>query len=146
MISLQEQLLSAIARENIFEISSLLSSGDLVNEMDSQGWTPLVRAIEIGNDEIVKLLLENGADVNVILYNKNTSLHLAVDSAIDGTIQTGGTPGDEPTEIIELLVKNGANILAKNAQGESPLEWAKNYHSDKIAELLQENLEKPSKP
>lgn len=145
MISLQEQLLSAIARENIFEISTLITSGAVVNELDSQGWTPLARAIEIENYQIVKLLLENGADVHTRLDNDDTSLHLAVDGSIDGTIQTGGASGDEPTAIIELLLKNGANIFAKNAQGESPMDWAKNYHSDKIVQLLQANLEKLSK-
>ncbi len=144
MKSLQDQLLSAIARENIFEISTLITSGALVNELDSQGWTPLAHAIEFENYQIVKLLLENGADVNSILYNGDTCLHYAVDIAIDGTIQTGGASGDEPTAIIELLLKNSANILAKNVQGESPMDWAKNYHSDKIVRLLQGKLEERS--
>lgn len=141
MNSLQDQLLNAIARENIFEISTLITSGALVNELYSQGWTPLAYAIESESYQIVKLLLENGANVNICLYNEDTCLHHAVDIAIDGTIQTGGAPGDEPTDIIELLLKNGANIFAKNAQGESPMEWAKNYHSDKIVQLLQANLD-----
>ena len=55
-------------------------------------------------------------------------------------------PGDEPTAIIELLLTNGANIFAKNAQGESPIDWAKNYHSDKIVWLLQSKLEELSEP
>lgn len=39
-----------------------------INEKDKSGSTPLIHAVWNGNIEIVKVLVENGADVNVFYY------------------------------------------------------------------------------
>ena len=67
---------------------------------------------------------------------------MAVDSSIDGTIQTGGHPGEEPTDIIEMLLMRGASPFAQDAKGETALDWAINYKSRKIADMLRTWQEK----
>jgi len=42
----------------------LINKGVNVNLIDKSGYTPLIRAIDLLNIEAVKLLIENGADVN----------------------------------------------------------------------------------
>jgi uncharacterized protein len=139
--TLQDQLLNAIWSEDAAEVKKLLFAGASPNELDSKGWSPLLQAAEVQNAEIIKLLLAFGAKVNKKWDNGYTCLHLAVDSSIDGTIQNGGAPGDAPTEIIELLLVNGADVLAKNDAGETPLDWARHYKSEKVIRLLESKLQ-----
>ena len=100
-----------------------------------------MQAAEIQNAEILKLLLTFGAEVNKKWDNGYTCLHIAVDSSIDATIQNGGVPGDEPTEIIELLLVHGADVQVQNGVGETHLDWARHYKSEKVTRLLESKLQ-----
>ena len=68
-------------------------------------------AMRLGNLEIAKVLLENGADPNIQDEYENTLLHRAVESI----------------EKVKLLVKYGADINKKNSGGFTPLMWAVRY-------------------
>ena len=48
-----------------------------VNNIDSNGWTPLHHAANIGDFEAASLLVENGAKVNSYSNQQRTPLHLA---------------------------------------------------------------------
>ena len=133
MNSLQVQLGSAVFREDISEIENFLAAGDL----DSKGYTPLMQAAEIESIEIIKLLLASGANISQIGAAGYSCLHVAVDLSIDRTIQTGGNPGDEPTHILEILLDHGADILQPNDNGESALDLARKYNSEKIIHYLE---------
>jgi len=133
---LQDQLIEAIWREKCSKVEALLSSGADVNVAGSKGWTPLMQAVEMENPAIAQLLLDRGADVNRPGDQGYTPLHIAVDISIDGTIQTGGHPGEEPTEIIEILLMRGASLFARDAKGETALDWALAYNSQKVADIL----------
>lgn len=139
---LQDQLIDEIWREKRRKVEALLSAGANVNAADSKGRTPLMQAAEMENLAIAQLLLDRGADVNRSGGHGYTPLHIAVDISIDGTIQTGGHPGDEPTEMIEFLLRHGASLLARDAKGETALDWAMNYKSRKIADILRTWQEK----
>jgi ankyrin repeat protein len=79
------------------------------------GESLLLLAVQAGNPETVKYLLEQGADVNVTDPSGMTPLHAAAQQ------------GDE--EIILLLLKNKADINALTVDGQSPMELAiKNGH------------------
>lgn len=131
----QDKLIEAIWREKISQVEELLNSRADVNAVGSKGWTPLMQAAEMENLSIARLLLERGADVNQPGYRRYTPLHIAVDISIDGTIQRGGNPGDEPTEMIELLLNRGASFC-QDDQSKTPLDWAADYRSQKITTLL----------
>jgi ankyrin repeat protein len=47
---------------------------DLINQQDSMKKTPLHYAVKTGNLEIVKLLVENGADINSVAYFGKTPM------------------------------------------------------------------------
>lgn len=89
------------------------------------GDSPLHWAVDNKHLDIVKLLIEHGADVNVSDELGMTPVHLA---ASNGS-----------AEIAKLLVDNGADIMARTTvdplsisaglsrYGDTPLHWAANY-------------------
>lgn len=81
-----------------------------------------------GYEDIVKMLVEYGAKVNVTDGKKNTPLHNAVFS-ID---RSGGSDFNAAEKIVRLLVEHGADINAKNKRGNTPLKRAQyNRESDR---------------
>jgi ankyrin repeat protein len=98
---------------------------ELVNSRNSNGRFPLEMAAQTGQTEIVKFLLENGADINL---NRGgaTALHMAA--------LYGGK-----TELIALLLEAGADINARTGNGATPLNLAVIGKQKKIAELLLDN-------
>lgn len=76
---------------------------------DDWGRTPLHIATKYGYADLVKLLIENGANVNVEDDKRITPLLLA------GTITNGDVDNLKSYEsIVEVLLKNGANVNKKN--------------------------------
>ncbi len=99
--------------ENPNILNLLLESGISANETREDGLTPIFEAIFGGEFEAVKILIENGADVNFFDTVKNirtgevtriTPLHYAINVAFEKGL-------DE--DIIELLLENGANTKVK---------------------------------
>ena len=75
-------------------------------------WGSLLHwAVLLKNFELVKLLVENGADVNAIASTGETPLHYAVLV--------------RDTEIINYLLQKGANPNIANNKGEMPSDYAK---------------------
>jgi hypothetical protein len=58
----RELLIDAINRRDVARVHSLVESGLDVNATDERGWTPLMWAARAGASEIVRLLLDAGAD------------------------------------------------------------------------------------
>ena len=55
----------AVQMQDIDEIECLLEDDSIkINERDNRGWMPIHYAVEMGNFDIVKLLVENKANVN----------------------------------------------------------------------------------
>jgi ankyrin repeat protein len=101
---------------NLLEVKQFIDSGIDVDALDSNGHTPMSRAIEGDSPEynrdysnLVQLLIDEGANVNLKLYGKNsTYLHEAVDS----------------TKVMEILINNGADINAQDNYLVRPLDNA----------------------
>ena len=79
-----------------------------INYQNEKGWTALMMACvnsnNYSNNEIVKLLLENGADLNLKDVYGNTALMLScINSNTSSNIET-----------VKLLLENGADINLKN--------------------------------
>ncbi|KAJ1478441.1 ankyrin repeat-containing domain protein, partial [Baffinella frigidus] len=96
------------------EVRRLLAEGqDLtVHIEESQGGTLLHKAVSFGHAEIVKLLLENGADLSAVDNDGKTPLFVA--AAFDHEA------------ILALLLSKGADVASKDANGRTALEWAMN--------------------
>ena len=75
-----------------------------VNVRDSYGFTALMRAVSEKNLDIVKILLEAGADVNAKNSNGSTALI-----------------GARSDNIVKLLIEAGAEIDAQDSEGKTAL-------------------------
>jgi ankyrin repeat protein len=90
---------------------------------DWNGWTPLHWAADKGHIEIARLLLQNGAEVNVRSNGGWTPLYWAAEN---GHI-----------DILHLLVENGADLEAQDRNGMRALHFAAKYgHLPFIQELV----------
>jgi hypothetical protein len=89
----------AVAHGNTNLVKTLFRHGagtsSINNALDARGVAPLHSAVLSGHEELTKLLLDNGADREVLLA-KRTSLHLAIACR---------TPN-----IVRILLEHGANI------------------------------------
>jgi ankyrin repeat protein len=122
---LDTELLSAIEASDTKAVASHLKAGANPNACDQEGYTALHGAAAKASSEIVKLLLEAGADVN----------GPASDSAIALCFATAHT-GDNAVEMVKLLIASGSNV---NHQ------WEDEARSTVLTDLLnQENNEEPS--
>ena len=105
----ERRLRIAATNRDAMEARRLINiDGDMdLNAGDDRKRTALHISAANGADDVVRLLLENGASPNVKDLNGNTPLHLA---ACSGYIP-----------IVTLLLHYGGNISATDANGKTPL-------------------------
>jgi len=108
-----QQLISAIEQDDVERVRELTNSKfgnvdslpvvskHLALLAERQYPTPLQAACRKGNFEIVKLLIDKGADVNYVVSGMDTRSPLML---------AAYNKSDSKLEIIKLLVENGANI------------------------------------
>ena len=119
-------LIQAAKDGSLADVSAALASGADINMKDERGLTPLIIGAALGQTEIVKLLLEKGADVN------------ARDNRIGAmAIMVASDKGH--VDIIKLLIENGADINAKDNNSSTPLMIAAEKGQVKAAKFLIEN-------
>lgn len=87
------------------------------------GWNPLLYAAFEGRLAIVNMLLEKGANPNVLAPNRTTPLMFAARN------------GHE--DVVRVLLQAGANIDWKNDQNENAESWAAKSRNTDIVELIQ---------
>jgi ankyrin repeat protein len=86
-------------------------------------YTPLLTAVEEADLELIKMLLDAGANILYANGNGDTALHLAVQC--------------NASEVLELLLERGADPWAKSKEHKSVLDFAKSTKSSKkIIDLL----------
>ena len=110
---------------DIYTVSTLLNKNpELKNSFSADGFTPLGLASFFGHMDIVKLLLGNDANPNIAANNqfKVAPIHSAC--AISNY------------DIANLLIKNGADVNAKQMQGVTPLHSAAHNGQNELAKLL----------
>jgi hypothetical protein len=112
--------------ENLSEVQRLIADGANVNAITPFGRTPLMSATAYGHINIVRFLLENGADINIKdTHNGWTALMFST-----------GLENEE-FEIAKLLIENGADVNETSTKhGATALMMACNKCHYKIAKLL----------
>ena len=111
------------------QIAEILNNKDLkpylktfIDIRNHAGVTPLYYAAYHGHTNIVKLLIDNHANINIAINDGSMPLHIAAQNGY--------------TDIVKLLINNGADINKAMNNGARPLFIAtKNGHTD-VATLL----------
>jgi ankyrin repeat protein len=91
---------------------------------NNDGETPLHKATQIWHEEIVRILLEKGADTNAKNNEDETSLHHAARYG--------------QKAIVQLLLEKDADTTVRNKHGDTPLYLAHLSYCDVTAQLLLE--------
>jgi len=155
-------LLEAIDEENHLQVVWLLNHGTDVNRSEEDGITPLLLAIEKGDDDsLIHQLMHHGADLHVRDRSGKTPLMLALDHGhlgsvgallaqyafvwetpeVDAAYEQGRLAllfaiyQNEPTTVLRLL-EQGTDSNSRNAQGRTPLMLAVKCGHVDIAALL----------
>ena len=136
----QRTLVTLLLEREFEKATELLASGlDINAPCNEQGWTALHAMVEHSAKESVAFLLRNHADPNKPDATGMTPLHLSIDVEADSASQKPpirGTPVAPTLEITRCLLDYGAAPSAKNARGETPLDWAKRLGHAAAADLL----------
>jgi len=135
----------------------LQKSVNSIDEKDIDGWTPLCAASRNGHSEVVELLCESGADINILDDEGWTALHHASrygnlkcvqllvqkeKSLLTKTTPTnisalGFATKNSDVEIVKFLVENGMQPLDKNgSEGLNALHTAAMEGNLEIVEYL----------
>jgi uncharacterized protein len=106
---------------------TLLARGAPVNEASKNAMKvmPLHSAVAGQHTDIVRLLIDHGADVTACQTEDFTPLHQA---AANGQV-----------EVAELLLSRGAKVNAKTQKGKTPLDLATENKQSKMVDLLRKH-------
>ena len=151
-------LAKAAARNDIKKVQELINSGVAVNSVGVGNFTPLYWALKKGSKEGFKMLLENGANPNLLWKDGGSVIHYSAamddldflslclryngDAELSDGVE-GKTPifyavEEKRVKNIELLLARGANINALDSSQSTPLVFAAMLNQyDMVHYLLQ---------
>ncbi len=127
-----ENLFDAVCSGDFKTASALLEQDEsMVSATNNAGICPTELAASLGHSDILKLLLDKGASVDVLdVHNKMTLLHLAALA--------------NKTNTVRLLIQRGADLEARDRYGFTALHWAAMQGATETATLLLENKANPN--
>jgi ankyrin repeat protein len=148
-----DELLRAIQNNIIAQVTAELDGGADVNQVGSNGYTPLTMAAAFGSNQIIQMLLSRGAQVNQIDGRGVTPLSMAaslskrssqVELLLSQGAQIDQLDGDDLTplmrthskDMIDLLIAKGANVNQTNGAGKNVLAIALSQNPENIDHLL----------
>ena len=150
----QSALWQAVSRRDEAVVEVLLRAGADVNEADNNGDAPLVPAARAGFWSIVMMLVRSNrlANIDALIDDGKTALWLAVksggDEVVEALVKAGANVniadrfGDAPLStapnkaIAKMLIERGADANAVNERGESALWWAALNGRADVVEVL----------
>jgi len=116
-------------------VEYLLSNGAEKDKVQSEGKTPLIGAVIAHQTDIVRILVEMGAGINISDRLSN--------EGITGTplIHASAKGFDD---IVKILIASNANVNFRNEEGQDALQMALNFNHYEIAEFLIKNGANPN--
>ena len=115
--------LTSYHTSNVQTVQAIIDHGADVNAVNNRGQTALWFACIDGQDSIVKVLMDTGADPSIVDKYRDSCLHAAIH-------------GQCSTETIQKIIDHGADVNAVNNDGATPLLLACSKAQAESAELL----------
>ncbi len=116
----------AVINRQMTCVQLLLRNGTDCNAKDTNGNTPLHEAMNIDSERILNALLKAGAKVDKKNAHGQTPLHMVIintdHSAAARTDPKAITKRQHALQVLRLLLSNGADANAIDAQGDTPLD------------------------
>jgi hypothetical protein len=130
-----------------------------LNITNEEGLTPLMFAVANRCDDIVRLLVQKGADINspiqgfsplIVAAQEGFSeiVQTLIDAKVDMEARTPdglsalmAAARDGHLETVQLLLNSGADADAVTNQGTSALMMAKQFNQDKVIEVMEKHLD-----
>jgi len=92
------------SKEGLSCVQKLIEYGVNINKADNEGNTPLNKACEFGNYDIVDFLITNSADINKVNDKGMTPLDTVYDTIYDTVYDTVYAGDNEHRNILDLLL------------------------------------------
>lgn len=140
-----------VIADDIAKLKALFQANPaLVNEKDTNGWTPLHYAINLHQKDIIQLLLDDHADVSIqqaaaIGDSARVNALLKADPRLVNSKDPAGCTALHYAiflghkSVVELLLANKAHVNGEQGSGNTPLLEAAWRGDPNIAELLLTN-------
>ena len=119
-------LMMAAYKKNMPAVQALLAKGAAINR---PGWTPLHYAAASGANDIARLLLQRGAQIDAVSPAKSgayTPLMMAAREGFDSTAI--------------LLIDHGANPKLTNSEGLTPVQLAERADKRRVAQAIANHI------
>ncbi|MEW6751029.1 MAG: ankyrin repeat domain-containing protein [Candidatus Latescibacterota bacterium] len=154
-------LMDAVRANEVKRVRELIAQGADVDERDAGGDAPLVIAAYEGYTEIVRLLLEAGADVAAVDPGMQaTALHAAAyagrteaarllvehhvdvdkQGPVNGYTALHDAIWQGHVETARAIISSGANLNLRAHDGQTPFELARARGAKEIVALIEERL------
>ncbi len=131
----------AVAIENgdCAAVAKLLDDGADPNDVSLwAGRSPLLMAVDGGDATLTEVVLSRGADPNLRGYRGITPLQCAIDSELEAKkyqFDLTGVEEDPSVEILEMLLRAGADPRLTDDRGHDAFHWARdtgNYTAEAV--------------
>ena len=108
-------------------VTELISNEADVNRKSKNNVTALMLSALFGKPEVVKVLLQNGANINDLDYRSETPLHYA---------STGHSSEKDKAYVAQILLYAGAKVDAMDIKNETALHYSSKYGDLEVANVL----------
>lgn len=125
-------LWNAASRGHLDAVLLLLDRGAVADRRGADGSVPTRVAAERGHSAVVRALLERGADRGYT--DSSTGRNLLHTAALVGHLET-----------VEALVAAGVPLSAADSAGRTPLDYARRYDHQRVADFLAARGARPSR-
>ncbi len=119
-------LMVACKNGDLKKVQFLINTGIDVNLQNEKENTALIFAVKYQHKDIVELLLENNAYVNIKVDGREHLLFYGIKQVLE-------------TKIIELLINNGADVNIKDDISDTALMYAVRNNNTEVSKLLIKN-------
>lgn len=132
---LTDGFIKKVREKDCMGVEKLINEGLKINLIDKNKQSPLLIAAENADEDMIKLLIENGADVDVRNMQDETAMVIAVKNARNLEL-------DKINNVVKILLENGADADIQDFKEETVLHLAvANIGKQEIVKmLLEENV------